>query len=127
APAWGDGGGTVGAMMAAPVLEGTTVIGALAIATLDRRREYTPMEQDLLSRFAEHASLALTDARTVEQLSQAMQDPLTGLANRGLFLDRLRQALDRADQTDSRIALLFGDLDGFKGINDSLGHTTGDA
>lgn len=117
----------VRAMMAAPVREGGKVIGAMAVATRDHRRRYDPAEQHLLLRFAEHASLALTDAHTVEQLSEAMYDPLTSLANRGLFLDRLQQAMARADGAGSQIALLFCDLDGFKTINDSLGHTVGDA
>ena len=117
----------VGAMMAAPVSEGGAVIGAMAVVTRDRARRYQPAEQHLLLRFAEHASLALTDAHTIEQLSQAMYDPLTSLANRGLFLERLQQAMARADGRGAQIALLFCDLDGFKTINDSLGHTVGDA
>jgi diguanylate cyclase (GGDEF)-like protein len=117
----------VGVMMAAPVREAGAVIGAMAVATRDGGRRYQPAEQDLLLRFAEHASLALTDAHTVEQLSQALYDPLTLLANRGPFLERLQDAMSRADARGSQIALLFCDLDGFKTINDNLGHTVGDA
>jgi diguanylate cyclase (GGDEF)-like protein/PAS domain S-box-containing protein len=58
---------------------------------------------------------------------QAMHDPLTNLANRTMFGDVLQQALARAQETPLRPhALLFVDLDGFKTINDSLGHATGD-
>jgi diguanylate cyclase (GGDEF)-like protein len=56
---------------------------------------------------------------------QALHDPLTNLPNRTLFLDRLRTAL--AEQTQPRAAVLFVDLDGFKVVNDSLGHDAGDA
>ena len=53
-------------------------------------------------------------------------DSLTGLANRGLFNDRLEQALHRAARTGERLAVLFIDLDDFKMINDTHGHRTGD-
>jgi diguanylate cyclase (GGDEF)-like protein/PAS domain S-box-containing protein len=56
---------------------------------------------------------------------QAIHDPLTGLPNRLLFVDRLRRALSSMD-TEGRTAVLFLDLDHFKVINDSLGHSAGD-
>ncbi|HEX8002147.1 MAG TPA: EAL domain-containing protein [Mycobacteriales bacterium] len=58
---------------------------------------------------------------------QAFHDPLTGLANRALFRDRVAHALQLRARTHSTLAVLFLDLDGFKAINDSLGHSVGDA
>jgi diguanylate cyclase (GGDEF)-like protein/PAS domain S-box-containing protein len=56
----------------------------------------------------------------------AFHDPLTGLPNRALVMDRLAEASRKALLREERMALLFIDLDGFKPINDSLGHAAGD-
>jgi len=57
---------------------------------------------------------------------QATHDVLTGLPNRMLFLDRLNQALHKASRNQTKVAVLFIDMDRFKEINDSLGHVFGD-
>jgi diguanylate cyclase (GGDEF)-like protein/PAS domain S-box-containing protein len=70
----------------------------------------------------------VTEQRALQdQLShQALHDPLTGLANRRLFLDRLDLAQARVSRGGHFLGLLFIDLDGFKAINDELGHDAGD-
>jgi len=65
-------------------------------------------------------------AMGVEMSHMAQHDTLTNLPNRTLLQDRLTQAIATASRNDSRIAVLFLDLDGFKHINDSLSHATGD-
>jgi diguanylate cyclase (GGDEF)-like protein/PAS domain S-box-containing protein len=57
---------------------------------------------------------------------QANFDTLTGLANRNLFIDRFNQALSVAERKQHKVALMFLDLDGFKHVNDILGHSNGD-
>ena len=63
-----------------------------------------------------------------ELQKRAFLDPLTGLANRELFDDRLQHALARLQRSDAKtqVAVLFVDLDGFKPINDTFGHAAGD-
>jgi diguanylate cyclase (GGDEF)-like protein len=65
--------------------------------------------------------------RIVTELAhRALHDPLTGLPNRTLFLDRLQQALSRLARTETALAVVFLDLDGFKELNDTRGHAAGD-
>jgi diguanylate cyclase (GGDEF)-like protein/PAS domain S-box-containing protein len=65
--------------------------------------------------------------RLEEELTrQAFHDGLTGLANRALFRDRLDQALVRSERSHELLAVLLIDLDGFKQVNDTLGHDAGD-
>jgi len=91
---------------------------------------------DMLSEI-EHKDLILERAvadRTAELLQlnnrlqhEASHDPLTGLANRMLFEDRLEFVITQAQRNNSLFALMYFDLDHFKAINDTLGHDTGDA
>lgn len=120
--------------MAAPVhLEGVPA-GSLVVATHRPGRTYSEAERDVLIAFAEHASLALNDARTVEAMHnalddamrQALHDELTGLPNRACFYDRAEQALRNAARDGTYTAVLLFDLDRFKEINDTLGHKYGD-
>jgi len=69
----------------------------------------------------------ITARRRAEEMlrRQAQHDPLTELPNRILFNERLEQAISRAKRTKSQLAVLFIDLDGFKKVNDILGHETG--
>ncbi len=68
-----------------------------------------------------------SELATVEMEHLAYHDALTGLPNRPLFMDRLILALAQATRSNQKLAVFFLDLDRFKDINDSLGHSTGDS
>jgi diguanylate cyclase (GGDEF)-like protein len=121
--------------MACPVRQGSRAVGSLVVATRRAQRSYSASEQEALVAFAEHVSLALNDAQSVDALHravdtathQSLHDSLTGLPNRALFLDRLSHAGERsARQSGMPFTVLFIDVDDFKVVNDSLGHLVGD-
>src|SRR4051794_32813267 len=98
---------------------------------------FTSRDLALLDTFARHVATSLERGRLEENLRQvtdlkeqlrhqALHDPLTGLPNRTLFLDRVRHSVDTAGRTGVWPAVLYLDLDGFKPVNDTFGHEAGD-
>lgn len=117
-------------VVAVPLLAGSTFLG---VATAGWRDGEAPPQLDgdgdVLARLrgvGDQATTALQKARLLETVRhQATHDALTGLPNRALFLDALDQALAWA-APGAHLAVLFCDLDRFKGVNDTLGHAAGD-
>jgi diguanylate cyclase (GGDEF)-like protein/PAS domain S-box-containing protein len=111
-----------------PILaaDGRTTLGTVAVYDRDPT---TPDAEHrrIFSLVAHLASIAIERKAFEDQLAhQSMHDPLTGLPNRVLFLDRLGVSIARGRRTQARVAVLFLDLDRFKNVNDSLGHDAGD-
>ena len=106
--------------------------GIVGVAAVGRRDAEVRSHPDVLERLTGMAALAATafvNARFLESVqSEALQDPLTGLANARLLARAADRALARASTsgTEPAVALLFVDLDGFKPVNDELGHEAGD-
>lgn len=104
-----------------------TIAGALTVY-LDRPRLLDPHELDIFDEVTSLASLAIRhDQAHQELLDRIRHDPLTGLENRDGLEDHLRAALDMAAAPDRFVGLLFVDIDDLTLVNDSLGHTIGDA
>jgi len=97
---------------------------AVLRSQLETLKALQEQERQLERRVAERtAALAEANARLS---AMALQDPLTGLANRAGLNQRLAQAWQRAQRKQELLALVLIDLDGFKAINDSHGHAVGD-
>ncbi|MFJ2991405.1 diguanylate cyclase [Pandoraea sp. NPDC087047] len=83
--------------------------------------------QRLLAFVCDQTALAIERKQLIDDLYEAARfDELTGLPNRRTFGEFASEAVRRAQRTNGKLALLFADIDGFKGVNDSLGHAAGD-
>jgi len=121
-----SGPGKGGVSVAVPVRAGGQVMGVLEMhsdVARSREADWLPALADTGSLLA----LFLKRQRAEADLQRfARYDSLTGLPNRSFFLDTLERTLSRASRQRTRSALVFVDLDGFKAVNDGLGHAAGD-
>jgi len=102
------------------------VLGILVLNHADVT-DLSSEEKSVLDQAASVAALAVEHRRSFERLThEGHHDSLTGLPNRPLLEDRLKQALARVERTNKQLAILAIDLDRFKFVNDTFGHDTGD-
>lgn len=147
---------TAGSVILVPLLGRDGILGGITGINKQGPGEFDQRDFDLLSLFAGQVSVAIENAMYVDELSAAhrraeayrdkleklnnrltrtnaelqrlaVHDPLTGLPNRTLILDRLEQAMREARRHDQQMALIMIDLDHFKEVNDTLGHGVGDS
>jgi len=116
-------------MVVTPLNHGESTIGVLKIAATEPN-VFTDAHVRILDLMCGLIAAAMSNSvqyETSELYHKATHDALTGLANRALFYDRLRQSLRLAHRKSTRLAILNLDLDGLKPINDTYGHRAGDA
>ena len=111
-----------------PLISGQKVMGVLVAQSREEGPCYSDEEKDLLQFVSMQVASAIERKQTETRLRHmARHDPLTDLPNRKLFYDRVDTALKRAHRESEHLALLYLDLDGFKQVNDTLGHEAGDS
>jgi diguanylate cyclase (GGDEF)-like protein len=121
--------GGVKAAVTVPIATDERLLGCLAVAVCEEPERLQPSREllDRLSGVAAHAVTALENGRLVDRIThQAHHDHLTELLNRTGFKEALAAAHSRAVENGERLGLFFLDLDGFKAVNDALGHEAGD-
>lgn len=144
-----------GSLILVPLVGKRRFLGGIACINKASGGEFNKHDLDLLAMFASQVSIAIENAMFFEELDAAKQaavaykeklqkanqklsatneelqhlavhDPLTGLPNRTLILDRLQQGILLAQRNKQKMSLIMIDLDRFKDVNDSLGHAAGD-
>lgn len=117
-----------------PLMSSAGLLGATLCGDSSRTRGWSEQDHDLAARLALEGALVVETARLrqlqelhlAELTHRAFHDGLTGLPNRSRLMDRVGDAVRTAAATGARVTLLLVDLDGFKRVNDELGHVTGD-
>ncbi|ATG91023.1 diguanylate cyclase [Methylomonas koyamae] len=121
-------------LLAVPISHQGRVYGRIYLCDKENGEPFSANDEELALSFAYSLSLILDNAREIEEVKQARKslnymahfDALTGLPNRTLLKDRFEQAISHAQRSREKVGILFLDLDNFKVINDTIGHTSGD-
>ena len=117
----------IGSTFCVPLRQDGEAIGAMTMSRSLDQRDFDPSETEIFTSIVDQLSIAFERLKLADELQhQAYHDRLTNLPNRHLFETRLQTSISEAQSTQSILVVLFIDLDGFKAVNDTLGHAAGD-
>jgi diguanylate cyclase (GGDEF)-like protein len=115
-----------GSIIGIPLKVGDTVVGVMNLSR-STIGGFTPSELRLIGLLSDQAAVAISNASLHQMIShQAYSDTLTGLPNRRALDERLEEEVATARKNNYSFAVIMMDLDGFKAVNDTYGHTVGD-
>lgn len=118
--------GWKGSIIGLPLKTGTQTVGVMNIA-YRTRQDFTEERLRLLGLLSDQAAIAIYNAALYDFVKhQAITDPLTSLANRRAFNDRLDEEIRRSKRYEHSFTLVMMDINGFKVVNDTFGHPVGD-
>lgn len=116
-------------MIVMPLKHGNATVGVLKAMAVEPNK-FSDADMELLRLLSELIAAAMFYATKYDNIDalffKATHDGLTGLANRSMFMDRLRQCIAHYERDRHPIAVLMIDMDGLKSINDNFGHRAGD-
>lgn len=117
----------VKSLIAVPIIENDKIYAFIGVDSVKEYKDWSDKKIELLNILANILANVLTPIQIDKQTKfMAYNDALTMLPNRFLFIDRVNQAIPLSQRTGKRFAIFFIDLDGFKSVNDTLGHEGGD-
>jgi diguanylate cyclase (GGDEF)-like protein len=116
----------MGSIIGIPLKVGDMVVGVMNLSR-STLGGFSPSELRLLSLLSDQAAVAISNASLHQMISRhAYSDTLTGLPNRRALDERLEEEIQSARRNNYSFAVIMMDLDGFKSVNDTYGHATGD-
>jgi diguanylate cyclase (GGDEF)-like protein len=114
-------------LLLVPLLAGSELMGVISMGANRMQRRFTQADIRLLELFAQEATIAIRNANLFDQVhTLAITDSLTGLYNRRHFFFLAQSELERALRYQHPLSILMIDIDHFKQVNDTYGHTSGD-
>tara|TARA_B100000676_G_C18089017_1_gene857749 strand:- start:2463 stop:3944 length:1482 start_codon:yes stop_codon:yes gene_type:complete len=113
--------------IASPLTISDEIIGGISVKSFDKNNQYDQEHLTILKFISDQIAMAIDKVKSVEEMHYlAYYNKLTKLPNRTLFNDRANIAFTNAKRTNDKYVVLFLDLDEFKIVNDTMGHTAGD-